>query len=332
MFATYLNVHGNRILVESYDSFSAESVANDFHYFKTAAFDPHLEGVFHLRLIPRKKKPLVWVPILKTKRSILYFSPAKERKVCFFEKAWVHYQFEEKKCTIYCDDKEIAYETVYLVLLSYIGESLDLSQTHRIHGMGFSFQGKGAILLAGSGGGKSTLAMELLKREEFHLLSDDTPLLSKNSRMLAFPQRIATKDHPEVDKKFVRKFKRVQHGEKFVVKSEYFQDKIRNEVAVKWLFLLDKDRNSQAEVDELNRLQLVWPLVKWLVVGYETPQIWELYLRVSRKDIQRKAKILFDRFLIASELLMKARIAKVKASTNPKETEEAMVEFLRERT
>lgn len=328
MFIQHLNIYGERIAVESFDSKITSDLAADFHYFLTPSFDFAEKDVFHLQVLPAKKRPAFWIPVFKTKRSTLFFSSVQERKVCFFEKAWVRYRFEERKCTVYCDTSDIAYETVYMVLLSYAGERLDTTMLHRIHGMGFTFRGKGAILLAPSGGGKSTLALELIKRKEFGLLSDDTPILTKQGKMKAFPQRIATKESPEVDKKFVRTFKRVEHGEKYVIGGGFFEEKIEPEAKVDWLLLMDSERTAFPQVDESARLSAIWPLFKWLVIGYETPQIWELYLRGSRQDLKEKAKIFARRCRVAGELLLQARVARVCSSSDPKKTEEAVIDFL----
>lgn len=327
MFASRLNVYGKKVLVECFDSSIKTDLDHDFSYFLTDPFDRKDTEFFHVSVLPEKRRPLLWLPLFKTKRSVLYAAPLNKRRVCFFDSAWLEYSFDELKCTIYSDNAISAYEAVYFVLLSYLGEHLAMSGMHRIHGMGFTFKGRGVILLAPSGGGKSTLALELLKNEEFRLLSDDTPVLDNTGKMLAFPQRIALKEKPDLENQYLRKFKRFDHGEKYVVGAEYFGPKIAGNSEVEWLMVLDSEGEDRAPY-EVSRLKFIWPVIKWLVIGYETPQIWELMLRPGRQEIKKQAKILFGRMQTALRLVAGSRVAVLKRGATPEETAQSLSRFL----
>lgn len=292
VFAQYFNIHGQRVCVESFDSKVSETLASDFSPFISPPFHTGDSDVFLLRVLPEKRRPLLWVPLLKTKRSVLFLSRPDERKICFFEKAWVHYLFGKRRCTVFCEDSKAAYETVYLVLLSYIGERLDLKEMHRIRGLGFSFQGKGAILLA-----KANERKEMVTKG----LSEETPLLTKQRKMLAFPQKKSV------------------------------SNTLEGETKVQWLFLVEPGQKGKTQVEEIHRLQSLWPLIKWLVVGHEIPQVWELYFRPSRQDLKEKAKVLFTRCRLAGELLLQSRVARLETAKDPHTTEEAIEEFLETR-
>ena len=332
MFTSRLNVHDKRVLIECFDSRVKSDLDHDFNYFLNKVFDSKAEEHFHLTVLPLNRRPRFWIPLLKTKRSILYASTPAVRRICFFNSAWLEYRFNEKKCTIYCDDPISAYEAVYLVLLSYLGEALGLGGMHRIHGMGFNYKGKGGIVLARSGGGKSTLALELLKSGDFRLISDDTPVLNSNGEMLAFPQRIALSEKPSVDVKFLRRFKRFHHGEKYVVGSEYFANQIAGSSKVDWLILLSEHAlagdSNESGTKEVSRVKVIWPLIKWLVVGYETPQIWELLLRPTREEFKNQTGILVGRLKTAAKLLMKSRVAVVRRGPTPDVTAERLTKSL----
>ena len=64
---------------------------------------------------------------------------------------------------IHSRDSDLLYEATYLFLLSRIGEFLDSRRLHRIHAMAVGFHGRAVLAIFPMGGGKSTLAAELLK-------------------------------------------------------------------------------------------------------------------------------------------------------------------------
>jgi len=49
---------------------------------------------------------------------------------------------------------------------------------------------KSIIVLLPSGGGKSTIALRILKENDFKLLSEDSPLVDKRGDVYPFPLRI----------------------------------------------------------------------------------------------------------------------------------------------
>jgi len=80
----------------------------------------------------------------------------------------------------------------HFAILPLVLELLRLRGLYPIHAAALEWQGQGIILPAQPGGGKSTLAIALL-RAGLRLLSDDMPLLSKQHErpvVLAFPEDI----------------------------------------------------------------------------------------------------------------------------------------------
>ncbi|MBI4403810.1 MAG: hypothetical protein HY537_06605 [Deltaproteobacteria bacterium] len=321
-----LNVYGQWIRVASYSRAVIECVRHDFHCFLEQEKNDGALSAFEVKVRRSRYRPKDWRVLLKTGRSTLFWSGTGERRICFFNKAWVSYRFWNKKCDVFCDDKTVGYETLNLVLLSVMGESLDLKGMHRLHGFGFSIDGEGAIMLGPSGVGKSTLGMELLRRPAMQLLSDDTPLIVKNGRMKAFPLRIALKEKPNVGKKHLRKFPRVHHGFKYVVGGAFFKNQVQAESDVKWLILAQRSHRDAIEC--VGRWKAVWPILKWLVIGYETPQVWEMYLRLSPKEVFYKTRILLNRLRLAHQLISRTRVAKLTVSNQSSSASDSVVSFL----
>ena len=106
----------------------------------------------------------------------------------------------------------------------------------------------------------------------------------------------------------------MHYGEKYVVGSDFFGPAVMNESPVQWLIIGNKKKKEKAEISQVNRMHLVWPLLKWLVIGYETPQIWEFFLRPSLSDVVFKAGILLSRLRSAFKLLTGVRVARFQFS------------------
>lgn len=303
MKATLLNFYGIRFLIQAPVTLISKIEA-EFSYFIADSQDA---SAFAIRVLPEGERSNKWRRLFETKWSTVYLSKGDERRVRFFENAWVAYRFESGECDIYCNDPAIAFEVAYLVLLSAVGEVLDRRGLHRVHGMGICREGRGILFLGTSGVGKSSLAMEFLKESGSRILSDDTPLVEESGGMLAFPQRIALKEAPQVDGRFFRKFARTQFGEKFVVGAEYFKDRVQPTVLTDAIVYLRRQGGESIQLKELPRFRLFLLLVRWLVIGHETPQIWQLYLRLSPLSLWWKSRILVSRFKCAWTMSRRCR-------------------------
>ncbi len=278
------------------------------------------------------KTPPKWGKGRRIGRAELFGSAAGERRVKYFGTTWVEYQPHSQRAKVFGSDPAHLYESALAVVLSFVGEWLDGLGMHRVHGLGVSSEGEGALFLAASGTGKSTLALSLLKRTAVDLLSDDTPLVLSGARMASFPQRIATREKPKgFSDKYLRKFRRVEYGEKFVLGAEAFSDRIQTDVPIRQVFVTRRHVGEPA-LEAISRWRLAWPLAKWLVIGYETPQMWELFLRPSPADFGRKLGILRSRVSVAASLLRKAKAYRLVLGGDSEQNARFVEHFLGDKT
>lgn len=319
--SVFLNFHGVTARVASVYAHVLEDLKNDFAYFLTGPGESDLS----LTVQSLEVAPKGWIPLPRLGRSRFFLSPPGETRVAYFEKSRVVYRFHRGRCEVY-SDAATAYEVAYLMLLAYVGEALDRKGIHRIHGLGMTWRGDGMIVLAPSGGGKSTLALELLRSPEMAILSDDVPWVNPRGEILAFPQRIALKTRPTIAPEFVRTFRRVRYGEKFVVGSRYFEQRIVEKSPLRWLVVIDSKRGS-ALLEKRSRIFLIWPLLRWLVLGLETPQVWEVFVRLTPSDLWAKAKILFSRARLAWRLGRQSQAASFRLSPHVTESGETLKRF-----
>lgn len=129
-------------------------------------------------------------------------------------------ELEAATATLRGEDAVLLRELGFLAAVSLAGRRLDERGWHRVHALGFERGGKGALLLLPEGGGKSTLALELLRRPGNRLLSDDAPVLGPDGRLHPFPLRLGLRpgvEAPEVPPQALRPFPRRRHGVKRLV-------------------------------------------------------------------------------------------------------------------
>jgi hypothetical protein len=299
-----LDVHGLGITCSSKTPSVAAHFRHDFHFFLARE---GAQTCFTLVHSENTDEPLHWRRLLAIGRLTFYRAPRGYRRIAYYGRAWIEYSFGEGRARVYCAEPGLAYEVCQSAVLSYLGEALDRRGIHRVHGLGLSFSGDGALLLAASGTGKSFLTLDLLNAPGPSLLSDDVPFV-RNGELLEFPHRIAIRERPEhMDEAHVRKFFKTRYGEKYVVSSSGFHSRIGSKATARWIGLMSRKSEGAPELRFVGRIHLVLPLLRWLVAGHETPQMWELFLRFSPRDLAAKVRITFSRLSAAVSLLRGSR-------------------------
>ena len=293
MFSRQFQIHGVGAEVRSDCEELVSHLEHDFHPFlSTLACPANFRILVRSCPTPQEK----WRRMLKLGRSELYWARPGRRRVRFFGKAWVDYYYARGTCEIFCADPDAAYESCYFALMSYVGERLDKMGIHRVHGLAIANDRGGVLFLAPSGTGKSTLALEALRNQGVRILSDDIPLVNRAGELLGFPQRIALRERPQIEDAFVRKFKRQTYGEKFVVGGRYFSDRVALHAPLNRIVLMRRRAGTMdTSIQPQSRARLTLELLRWLVIGHETPQIAELFLRFSPDELVSRVAIFASR-------------------------------------
>lgn len=242
------------------------------------------------------------------------------RHIRYRERACAVFDYASGRGQVVCEDPALLHELTYLAVLSRVGERLEEEGLHRVHALGFSWGGQGGLLVLPSGGGKSTLALELLKRPDFRLLSDDTPLLDRGgTRLRAFPLRLgfrADADLAEVPGRFLRPFLRRRHGPKRVVDLGFFRHALAEEAPLRWL-LIGAPGGAGPRVAPLAK-PLAWPaLALSLVVGHGVAQMAEYMVDPSLGGAARLARLGLARLACARSALNAAQCASFTLGTDP---------------
>jgi len=212
---------------------------------------------------------------------------------------------------IYSRDLDIQYEAAYLFLLSRVGEYLDHHRMHRIHAMGVSVAGRAVLAVLPMGGGKSTLCLDLLlKYPEFSLLSDDSPFISRDGRINAFPLRLGLLPGNENDipAEFRRTINRMEFGPKVLVNYEYFSDRVVPSADPGIVFLGKRTLSDDCRIEPVGAWEALKSMSINCVVGLGLYQGLEFVLHSSPLELLAKTGIAWSRLQNARRLFSRSRV------------------------
>ena len=235
--------------------------------------------------------------------------------------------------TLYCNDPALLEELGYLFLQSEIGRFLDDQGLHRVHGLGLGLNsGRSCLLLLPSGGGKSTLALELLGSDETVLLSDDTPLMDRFGNLYPLPCRMAFREGTELPANLSkgRVFNRRKFGAKILIPSSALPGKLpRPDDRFRPGYLVLGIRHGYRREPRFRRIkkwQGAVPLFRDLVVGIGIPQVAELILSKGLKSIPGLAPTGASRAAAATAYLTRAKVFALDLSNDAPKNAKCLLE------
>ncbi len=221
-----MTYYGYRFRVDSSEPAPWEGLCQDFAFFSS----PPRKGDRAIELVC-EKPGYDRLPDLRairyTPRNVVYRAD-RVRYVDYHGRGLGEHDEVSGGFRITSEDPGILYEAAYLFLLSQCGEFLDSRGLHRVHALGLSVNGKAVLVLLPMGGGKSTLAYDLMRYPEVKLLSDDSPLIDGSGSVHALPLRLGLlPDHAaEVPEEHRRVIDRMEFGPKILVNYAYFADRV----------------------------------------------------------------------------------------------------------
>jgi hypothetical protein len=320
--------YGYPIQVSSASEQALDDVRRDFSYFLSDLGEPGLEIEIFDQAPPYEGLPEVSASFY-TPRNISYRS-GDEMYNDYFGKALSIYNSKERKCRIYCDDADLRHEVSYLFILSAVGTHLDSIGIHRVHALGLEKGGKAILILLPIGGGKTTLAQKALAGKQFKLLSEDTPLITKEGKVLPFPLRVglredASRDIPERFKRVVR---RMEGGPKTLIDIEYFIDNIGSPSEPSIILIGERSLGTKPRIKPLTKREALKAFVKNCVVGLGVYQGMEYVLERGAGEIFGKLGIAASRLKNSLKVINRSRSFKFVLGRDVEENYSAMADFI----
>ena len=335
MAASQFDFYGIGILVESPEEEFQRSVEHDFSFFLGTTSHPFLH-ITYSRCRPDYDSLPELTCSLATPRNIC-FSDGRITYIDYFGQALNIYNRAANSSRIISEDMELAHEIAYLTILSRVSEALEKKRLHRIHGLGIESGGKGTIVLLPSGGGKSTLALTLLRNnDQFRLISEDSPLLRRDGYMLPFPLRIGV--HPQnvpadIDPRFARIDKRIEFSSKVNIDIRFFGDQIcRQPVPTASLLLGVRSTGRCAQITPVSKLAVVRHVLTNSIIGIGLYQGLEFLLQKSLGESTRHLSLLFSRTYNSAILLRHVQVFQFLIGRDLHQNYECLRNFLLQQT
>ena len=216
----------------------------------------------------------------------------------------------ERSFRIYSRDPDVQYEATYLFLLSCIGESLDTRGMHRVHAMAMSVNGGAVLAILPMGGGKSMLGSALLKYPEFKFLSDDSPFISTDGRVHAFPIRMgllpgSEHDIPEDQRRVIR---RMEFGPKVLVNYDCYADRVAPSADPGIIFLGQRSLGADCRIEPAGTWEGFKSMTLNSVVGLGLYQVLEFVLTHSPLELLSKTGVAWSRLRNARKLFSQSEV------------------------
>lgn len=223
------------------------------------------------------------------------FGEAARRFIRYGSRAWL--SWDGQQLDLYAHEPDHAYLRLMLCIQSRLGALLEDRGLYRVHGLGLE---NGLVLLP-PGGGKSTLAAELLRRGQgARLLSEDTPVLDGRGQLHSFPFRLGLRDDPGLECE--------RQGHKWLLP---FPAEGRISSPCRQLVLGAWTTAERPVLERLGRLSGLPALLRDAVVGYGVPQLIELYWPLSVAEQLQRAALAASRLAAVVSLLGRCQVSRL---------------------
>jgi len=302
------NVYGYRVRLTGDAQYAKEAVTSDFQHFLQDGDGPAHVAELLDRDPPYDSAP-AGVASVYTPRNVAYTVGGRSF-IDYGGRGLAVYDRSAGGVTIYSRDQDLLYEACYLFLLSRIAEYLDKRRMHRVHALALAYNGKAVLVLLPMGGGKSTLGSALLRFPELDFLSDDSPFVSADGIVHAFPLRLGLLPGNEngIPAQYLRRIERMEFGPKIVVSSEYYAGRIRDSVVPGLIFLGRRSLSRDCRIEPAGAYDGLKSMMANCVVGLGLFQGMEFVFQHSLLEIAAKAGTAVSRLRASRRLLSRSEV------------------------
>lgn len=333
--------YGVRVAVVCADREVCKRVADDFTYFRVDPPDARGAEACQLRITAYRQAPVYddLPPLMATiysPRNVSY-SDGDVTYIDYFGRALSIYQRRLQQLQVYAADVHLLHEIIYGTILSRVAEQLERRGLHRVHALAVEANAESALFLMPSGGGKTTLALEFLRRKDrYKLVSEDSPLIDAAGRTVPFPLRIGVVAQsadapPPFPTEHVTYIERMEFEPKFLISLAAFDGALAaGPSAPRWLFIGKRSLGQGCSIRRASKVVGFRALVEGMVVGVGLYQGVEFLLRTSVFDLWRLGGIILSRFRRACALLRRCQIFVVTLGRTPQQNANTLIAFLEE--
>ncbi|MAD19364.1 MAG: hypothetical protein CMJ52_03975 [Planctomycetaceae bacterium] len=323
--------HGFHVLVRGERPLPVSDITTDFSLFVSPPADrPDLEIVF------RDDASRPSLPRLQaaqhTPRNVVY-RDGERSFLDYGGRALSVISDGGRRCEIHSDDRHLAHEAAFLTVLSHVGGHFDRSGRTRVHALGLEVGGRAVLLMLPSSGGKTTMALRMLKTEGVRLLSEDSPLMRRDGSIEPFPIRIGVRPGttiPQVPASMKLDIERMEFGPKTLIDMRAFESRLSEPVPIGAILIGKRFTAGDSRMVRLPRRAAIRPLISDAVVGLGLYQGVEFVLQSSAMELLGKGGLALSRLRTALAVARRAEVHRFEMGPGVEQTGDALVSFLRD--
>ena len=320
--------YGLHLELRSEDAQLVDSIRREFAYFEAALTTPQVNiEVFD------EKPDFASLPDLPASIYTLHY-------ICYIGKEEIFTDYHgqglrvsdraRKNYRIFSKSADARHEISYLTILAVAGEFLDSRNMHRVHALGISMNGKAILILLPEKGGKTTLALRLLKSEKVKLLSEDSPLISRKGEVLPFPLRLGILPGAELDipAEYLHPVNFMRVGTKILVDMDYYADRIGSPCPPGIILLGERSLGCESRIEPAGKLVASKEFIKNSVVGLGLHQGLEYLLGRSIWETLGNSKLAFSRLNNSLKVLRCSKVYRYIIGHDTERNHQILVDFL----
>jgi hypothetical protein len=320
--------YGLKVGLSSADEKTVEGIRRDFAYFEAAPETAQVRiDVFNSR------PDFSSLPDLPASIYTINY-------VCYSGKEHIYTDYHgqglrisdlgQKNYQIFSEDPDLRHEVSYLTILSAAGQFLDSKHIHRVHSLGISVNGKAVLILLPEKGGKTTLALRLLKSGHVKLLSEDSPLITRRGEVLPFPLRLGILPGGEGDipEEYLYPVNFMRVGTKILVDVGYYADKIGSSCPPGAILLGERALGCGSGIEPTSRISGSKEFVKNAVVGLGLHQGLEYLLGRSIWETFGRSKLAYSRLNNSLKVLRRSRVYRYMIGHDIEKNHQVLLDFL----
>lgn len=327
-----LHFHGTRLNVISNCTEVLEFLARDFETFTDEKVPDEQTINITARRGEFNRNQVQGLPLFKHLGGKAY-GWRNERWVDYGT-ALLSYHATRRCGTVESKEVNPLYHYTYYLIISTLGVVMDQMGLHRLHALGVSYSGRSALLMMPISGGKSTLAMQLLRASDAVLISEDTPLIGSKAEVFPFAIRLSLRNTCELDIADDRF--RVKNDPVFGIKylldiSHFGMSRCLSEsTTADFVFIAEKSDLDEPALIPMpgwkSLLQLLWSIG----MGKDCPQRAEMVLRLNASGIFEIAGTLKRRIACAISLWQRVKCYRFIMTKDIKKNANFLESFLSE--
>jgi len=253
--------------------------------------------------------------------------------VTYSEGGLLIYDFKEERGELFSEDPFLLYEKTKLTILSRVGELLDQRGLHRIHAVAVARHDKALICLMPMEGGKTTTALNLLKKDpEIKILADDVCLIDRHGCIFPFMLRVGARDRDLIENipsEFVMTIDRPKHGVKYFVDPAFFKDRLGEKMRLTHILIGQRAFRPGTEIRPLGKIKCFMPMIESGVFGLGLPQLLEFFVRGDFKMMAGRIGVILKRVFFCASLIGKAKTFTITIGRDKNASSEQILRLLK---